>query len=115
MRSARTRLSGCFFKLWAQDVNEPRPSPKRHGYRPALELLENRLPPATLTSPTAGVLRIDLTNANEALQIVSSGATYALTSTNTFVNGGFGANFTGYGAASGTLNPTGLTEIEIVD
>src|SRR5207248_1008742 len=61
------------------------------------------------------VIGISLDNANEALQIRSNGATYALTSNNNFVDGSLGTAFTGYGSTSGTLNPTGFTTINVTD
>jgi hypothetical protein len=83
----------------------------------SLERLEDRLAPATLTEANGGTtLAITLDNANEALGIVSNGATYSFSSTNNFADGGVTntADFSAFGTTTLNLLAAGLTRYSAI-
>src|SRR5690349_7225345 len=88
----------------------------RRSVRPALENLETRLAPATLTNVSGNILVIDLDNASENLQIASIGTkSYTLTSNHNFVDGGFGSDFVGYGTTTGILDASNIGALRVTD
>ncbi len=106
-------------RLFARPVNRTiRKEPRR--IRPALEKLEDRLAPATLSDGGASTLSIALA-ANENIAIVSNGTTYTFSSNLNFTNGGVAntGDFSGFASKSLTLNASGIarytTAISITD
>jgi len=111
-----TRLFASWLKnLFVRPRNRRRLAP---SFRPMLEGLETRLAPAAL-SQTGATLTITLNaQAEQLTTVAAAGGTInlSLNGTNTFsgsVNSP--ATFTGFGQGSGTLTPTSITRINVVD
>jgi len=86
--------------------------------RPALENLESRLAPASVSQQgTVLTINLDSSTANENLAIVANAhGTYGVTDTNGTISiQGSAANFTPVSTTTGTITGNGLLEIDILD
>ena len=110
------------FARWLKSLSKPARRIQLRKWpadRPRLQvqLLEDRLAPATLTE-SGTILTVTLNNTNEFLGITSAGTSYTLSSTNPIVDGGITAGRATFGGTNGTVTADGLAAydtIRIVD
>src|SRR5262249_18768968 len=112
--STRSWLANPFRSSKRRSYRHPEPCQGKRRLRPTVELLEDRLPPATF-GELGATLNLDLNVANEAISIVSGGTSYTLTlnAGNTW-SGTDSANVTGNGSATLTVTGAGLSAFNAV-
>jgi hypothetical protein len=115
-RRFRDPILNCLHQILHRSGKLRKDTPRARK-RPLLEMLEDRLAPASLTD-VGGAVTIFLDNPNEALTISATATPhqYSLSSSSALLNAGLtGASYTPTNPTSGTLTLTSDNSIAIVD
>jgi uncharacterized repeat protein (TIGR01451 family) len=115
-------LNTLIRRMWLRPITGRKPAPVRRQPYPLgrrIEALEDRTTPANLTDSGTATLTIHLDQVGEALSVVSNGATYTFTTSDSggFTNGGVAnpaTDFDAFGNTTITLTAAGLVTYDTI-